>query len=72
MHDSLLLKEEYASCEYFAMKEPGSLGLSSGCCCTHKRQTWVQHNTSDRVNPLSKHPSVPHSPSLKILEPICH
>lgn len=25
------------------------IGLSSGCCCKHKRLTWMHLNTSDRV-----------------------
>ena len=34
------------------------LGLSSGCCCTHKRLTWMQRKISSRVQDSSKHVSI--------------
>lgn len=35
-----------------------TLGLSSGSCCIHKRLTWMQRNTSDRVHESLKHSSI--------------
>ena len=35
------------------------LGLSSGCCCTHKRLRWIQRSTSENGhNDFPKHSSI--------------
>jgi hypothetical protein len=33
------------------------LGLSSGCCCMHKRLIWIHLMTSDRFHDFSGNPS---------------
>ena len=57
-HDSCLLEEEYASCEFLPW-EKQVLWAYAQVVVSHIRETWMQPNTSDSVSPKTKHPWVP-------------